>query len=114
MIFAQHVHRLFRLGGLGEGGKAAQVAEHDRDFAAVAVEQAFMAVAGGDQLRHLRRQETFEAADALDFAELGLDPLLQRLVPVLQLVGLLLQLVGLLAHGGVRGLEFAALVVDFA
>ena len=70
-----------------------------------------MAVARGDQLRHLRRQEAFEPADALDLAELGLDPLFQRLVPILELVGLLLQLVGLLAHGGMRGREFAALLV---
>ena len=105
VIFAQHVHRLFRLGGLGERRKAAQVAEHHRDFAAVAVEQAFMAVGGGDQLRHLRRQKTLQLPDALDLAELCFHPLFQRAVPVLQLVGLLLQLVGLLAHGGVRGLQ---------
>ena len=77
---------------LGERGKAAQIAEHHRDLAAVAVEQRLVAVGGGDQLRHLRRQETLQPADALDLAELCLDPLFQRPVPVLQLVGLLLQL----------------------
>ena len=49
----------------------------------------------------LRREEALEPADALDLAELRLDPLLQRAVPVLELLGLLLQLVGLLAHDGV-------------
>ncbi len=72
-----------------------------------------MAVGGGDQLRHLRRQETLQPPDALDLAQLFLDPLLQRPVPVLQLVGLFLQFCGLLLHGGVRGREFAALGVDF-
>ena len=113
MIFAQHVHRLFRLGRLGESRKAAQIAEYDGDLAAVAVEQALMAVGGGDQLRYLRREETLELADALDLAELGLDPLLQRAVPVLQLLGLHLELGGLLAHDGVGGFQLAALVVDF-
>ena len=72
-----------------------------------------MAVGGGDQLRHLRRQETLQPADALDLGELLFDPLLQRPVPVLQLVGLLLQFCRLLLHGGMRGREFAALLVDF-
>src|ERR1700730_11447562 len=39
VIFAQHGHGLFGLGALGERGKAAQVAEHHRDFAAVAIEK---------------------------------------------------------------------------
>ena len=64
-------------------------------------------------MRDLRRQETLEPADALDLAELLLDPLFQRLVPVLQLLGLLLQLAGLLLHGGVRGRQLAALLVHF-
>ena len=112
MIFAQHVHRLFRLGGLGERGEAAQVAEHHRDLAAVAGEQRVMAVVGGDQLRHLRREEALQLADALDLAELLLDPLLQRAVPVPELLGLLGELRRLLLHGVMGGGEFAALVVD--
>ena len=64
-------------------------------------------------MRHLRRQKALEPADALDLAELVLDPLFQRLVPVQELIGLLLQLAGLLLHGGMRRRQFAALLVDF-
>jgi len=46
-------------------------------------------------VRDLRRQKTFELADALDFAELFFDALFQRFVPVQELVGLLL-------HGRMR------------
>ena len=62
-----------------------------------------MAVGGGDQLRHLRRQEALEfLGDALDLGDLFFDPFFQRPVPVQQLVGLLLQLACLLLHGGMR------------
>ncbi len=112
VIFAQHVHDLFRLGALGERGEPAQVAEHHRHLAAVAGEQRLMAVRRSDQLRDLRREETLELADAADLLELGCDALLQRLVPVLQLIGLLLQLCRLLLHRVVRDRQLPSLLVD--
>ena len=38
VVVAQQCHDLFRLSTLGKGGKAAQIAEHDNDLAAVAFE----------------------------------------------------------------------------
>jgi len=38
MIFAQELEDLLGLGGLGKGGVAAQVTEHDDDLAAMAFE----------------------------------------------------------------------------
>ena len=49
---AQHGHHLFGLGGLGERGEAAHVAEQHRDLAAVAGED--RVAAGGDRLGELR------------------------------------------------------------
>ena len=69
MILAQHAHHLLRLRGFGEGGEAAQVAEHHADVAAVA----FESVSSPDvtqQLGDLRREEALEPADALDLADL--------------------------------------------
>jgi hypothetical protein len=38
VILAQEIQHLLGLGGLGEGGIAAQIAEHDDDLSAVAFE----------------------------------------------------------------------------
>jgi len=38
VVVAQRGHHLFRLGALGKAGKAAQVAEHNDDLAAMAFE----------------------------------------------------------------------------
>ena len=38
VVFAQEIEHLLGLGGFGEGGVAAQIAEHDDDFAAMAFE----------------------------------------------------------------------------
>ena len=48
MIFAQEVEDFLRLGGFGEGGVAAQIAEHDDDLAAMAFEER---VAGDPNLK---------------------------------------------------------------
>ena len=48
MVLPEDAHHLLRLGGLGEGGEPAQVADDDGDLAAVALEQGL--VAGGDDL----------------------------------------------------------------
>ena len=44
VVFSQEVERVLWLGGLGEGGLAAQIAEHDNDLAAVAFEDLFVAL----------------------------------------------------------------------
>ena len=85
MILAQHRHHLLGLGGLGEGGEAAQVAEHDGDVAAVAVEQ-LLAARGQHQLGDLRREEALQPRHALDLAELLGDALLEALVHLGDLV----------------------------
>ena len=90
MVFAQHSHHLLGLGGVGEGGEAAQVAEHDGDVLAVAVEQ-LLAARRHHQLGDLRGQETLEPGHALDLAELIGDALLQVAVHVGDLVVQLLQ-----------------------
>ena len=81
MILAQHRHHLLGLGGLGESGEAAQVAEHHGDLAAVALEQLLVA-RRHDQLGELRRQEALQPADALDLGDLLRDALLAAFVPV--------------------------------
>ena len=80
MIFAQHRHDLLGLGGFGERREAAQIAEHDRDVAAVAVEHLLVAVAE-NEFGDLRRQEALEPAMRSICAELIGDALLERLVP---------------------------------
>ena len=62
-------------------------------------------VDGGDHLRHLRRQESLQAADAIDFRQLRRDPLLERLIPARKLLGLLLELRRLLLDGIVQVLD---------
>ena len=59
-------HHLLGLGGLGEGGEAAQVAEDDRDLAPMASRSGSSAPAGDDQLGELRREEALEAAEPLE------------------------------------------------
>jgi hypothetical protein len=86
MVLAQQVEHLFRLGGFGEGGEAAQVAEHDDDVAAVAFEDVLLA-ARDDHLGQLRRQKPLEAPHALQFAELSGDARRQFAVHRRDLVG---------------------------
>jgi hypothetical protein len=44
MVLAKEIQHLLGLGRLGEGGVAAEVAEHDDDLAAMAFEDFFVAV----------------------------------------------------------------------
>ena len=84
VIFAQHGHDLLGLGGLGERREAAQVAEHDGDVAAVALEHLLVAVAE-DEFGDLRREEALEPAGAFDLRQLVGDALLERLVPACEI-----------------------------
>ena len=54
---------------LGKGGETTNVAEDDHDFAAVTVENTFVA-ARDDQVRQLRRQKTAQLTDPLDLGDL--------------------------------------------
>jgi hypothetical protein len=56
---SQDAHHLFRLAHLGERGEAAQVAEHHRDLAPMAVEQPLIA-RGHDELGNLRSEKPLE------------------------------------------------------
>ena len=69
MIFAQEVEDFLRLSGLGEGGVATQVAEHDNDLAAMAFED-FLVAPRDDQFGQLRREETFQPPDPAQFLDL--------------------------------------------
>jgi hypothetical protein len=60
-----------------------KIAERHDDLAAVALEQALLAVRD-DDLRHLRRQEPLERAEPLDLADLGRDAGFERAAPVLE------------------------------
>ena len=86
VILAQQIEHLLRLGGLGEGGKPAQVAEHDDDVAAMGFEDVFVA-ARDDQFGELRREKPLQFSDPLQFPELRRDPVLQLPVPRRDLVG---------------------------
>ena len=81
VVFAKHAHHVLRLDGLGEGGEAPQVAEHDRDVAAVAAE-GVVGAAAEDGLGELWREEAAELADALELGDLLGDALLERRVPL--------------------------------
>ena len=86
VILAQQIEHLLRLGGLGEGGKPAQVAEHDDDVAAMGFEDVLVA-ARDDQFGELRREKPLQFSHSLQFPELRRDPVLQLAVPRRDLVG---------------------------
>ena len=57
VVVAQQRHHLFRLGALGKGSEAAQVAEHDDDLAAMAFED-LLVVLRDDEFSRLRREKS--------------------------------------------------------
>ena len=85
VILAQHAHDLLGLGGLREGGEAAQVQEHHGDLAPMAL-QRVLGVAADDQLGELGREEALEPLEPLELGELLLHAPLERAVPVGELV----------------------------
>ena len=92
VVFAEHRHHVFRIGGLGERGEAAQVEEDDRDLAPVAL-QRIVGAAGDDQLGELRREEALQPAHLLELANAVGDALLERAVQLGELALLAQQLV---------------------
>src|SRR5262249_3537201 len=69
VVLAQEVEDLLRLGGLSEGGVAAQIAEHDDDLAAMAFEDLLIALRD-DELRELRREKPLQPPDPLKLLDL--------------------------------------------
>ena len=69
MVLPQEIEDLLRLGGLGESGVSAQVAEHRDDLAAMAFEGFFVALRH-DQLRQLRREKALQPSDPPQFLDL--------------------------------------------
>src|SRR5207245_8942103 len=67
VVFAQHAHHFLGLRSLRERGEAAEVAEDDRDLAAMALEKLLVA---GDDLGDLGREETAQPLDALELLDL--------------------------------------------
>lgn len=73
VVLAQEVEHLLGLGGLGKGGIAAQIAEHDDDLAAVAFED-FLITLRDDQLGKLWREKALQSPDPPQFIDLRCDP----------------------------------------
>ena len=69
VILAEHAHDFLGLGGLREGGEAAQVEKHHDDLAPVGLE-GIVGTAGHDELGELGREEPLEAAELLELADL--------------------------------------------
>ena len=87
MVGVQDPHHVLRLARLREGGETPQVAEDDRDLAAVAVEQRLVA-RRDDQVDELRSQKALQPADLCQLLDLLTDALLELPVPALELRGL--------------------------
>ena len=90
MVFAQEVEHLLGLGGLGEGGVAAQIAEHDDDLAAMAFED-FLVALRDDQLGKLRREKPLQPPDPAQLLDLLGDPRFEPAVEFGDLLGALAQ-----------------------
>src|SRR6266404_887260 len=92
MILGQQGHDVLGLGGLGEGGEAAQVAEQRHDLAAV-VRQDFLVTRRNDGLRELRREKPAQPTDALQLVDLLAYPRFQTLIEETEFAALRLDLV---------------------
>src|SRR5262249_25749405 len=76
VILAQEIENFLRFGGLGEGGVAAQIAEHDDDLAAMAFEDLLVALRD-DQFGQLGREKPLQSPNAPQFLDLLDDPRLE-------------------------------------
>ena len=79
VVFPQNGHHLFGLGGLRKCREVAQIAEDDRNFAAMAF-QRLQSRRRQDEIGDLRRKKSLEAASALDLDNLLGDSPLERVV----------------------------------
>src|SRR5215472_3751846 len=90
VVLAQETEDFLGLGGLGKGGVAAQIAEHDDDLTAMAFEDLFVALRD-DQFGQLRRQKPLQPSDAPQLLDLLGNPRLQPAVQLGYLIGALAQ-----------------------
>src|SRR5262249_1337412 len=90
MIFTSKFENLLGVSGFGEGGVAAQSAEHDDDLAAMAFEDLLVALRD-DQLSKLRREKALQPSDAAQFLNLLGDACFKPTVQLRHLVGALTQ-----------------------
>ena len=104
MIFAKNCHHLFGLGGLGEGRKAAQIAENDGHLATMAFEKPVPISRRNDEVGDLRGQKPPQPAHPLDLRHLLRHRLFQGSVPCRQLRGLILEAPRLALDGVVKRL----------
>src|SRR5262249_19238888 len=73
VVLTQEVEHLLRLGSLGEGGVAAQVAEHGDDLAAMAFEDLLVPL-WDNHFVERRCQEALQTPDTPEFIDLLGDP----------------------------------------
>jgi hypothetical protein len=69
MVFAQEVEHLLGLGSLGEGGVAAQIAEHDDNLTAMTFED-FLVALGDDHLGELWREKALQPPNPAQLIDL--------------------------------------------
>ena len=105
VILVQDGHDLLGFGGLGKGGKPAKIAKQYRDLSTVACQERFRCLRGCNHPGYLRRQESLQPADPLDFSQLLRHALLEQPIPTRQLLGLRLELLGLRLHRVVKLLD---------
>ena len=90
MILAQEFEDFFGFSGLGEGGVAAQITEHDDNLAAMAFED-FLVALRDDQFGKLRCEKPFQPPDPPQFLDLLGDPRFETAVQFRYLIGALVQ-----------------------
>ena len=90
MVLAQKFKDFLRLGGLGECGVTAQVAEHDDDLTAMAFEDFFVPVRDYE-FGQLRREKALQPPDPAQFIDLLGDARFKPAVQLCHLVGALAQ-----------------------
>ena len=78
-------HYVFRVRTFGEASEAAEIAEQRGNLSAVAFEL-LLRSRRNDEISYLRRKETPQSADALDFAYLVGDALFKLLVQLVEIV----------------------------
>src|SRR5262245_55304995 len=92
VILAQKIQHLLRLGGLGEGGVAAKIAEHDNDFTAMTLQNLFVALRD-DPFGKLWSKEALQPPNPAQLLNLLCDPRFQVAVQAGNLLVALAQFV---------------------
>ena len=90
MVLTQELQHLLRLGSLGEGGVAAEIAKHDNDFAAMAFEDLLVTLRD-DQFGKLRREKPLQPSNSAQFVNLLGHPRFEPAIEFADLIGALAQ-----------------------